>query len=174
MHLRRRSSVKSAPSSACIDKPSRRTADGRLRLSKNLVEFRRARRNKKRIGFVWRRVRQTKHKTPGKCGICAQTAHKLCAQPGAAFSNANPASRFAFESLSKRLFDKLSRGATAPLLFHFPRTAKNGRSERKFQKTVAVLRKIWYTDKLDRHLARRDEARCGLTAFTATPDSRSG
>ena len=75
---------------------------------------------------------------------------------------------------STRFFDKLSRGAAAPLLFHFPRTAKNGRSERKFQKTVAVLRKIWYTDKLDRDLARRDEARCGLTAFTATPDSRSG
>ena len=82
-----------------------------FRLSKNLVEFAPAGANKMSICFVRWREHRTKHKTPGKCGICAQAAHKLCAQPGAAFSNANPAPRFAFESLSKRLFDKLEWAA---------------------------------------------------------------
>ncbi len=65
---------------------------------KNLVEFAPAGANEMLICFVRWRVHRTKHATPGKCGICAQTAHKLCAQPGASFSNANPALRFAFES----------------------------------------------------------------------------
>ena len=44
-----------------------------ISLSKNLVEFRRARRNKVSIRFVRRRVRRTKHITCRKCGICAPT-----------------------------------------------------------------------------------------------------
>ena len=67
----------------------------------NLVEFAPAGANKVSICFVRGRVPRAKHTTPGMCGICAQCAHKLCAQPGAAFSNVNPASRFAFESLPK-------------------------------------------------------------------------
>ena len=78
-------------------------------LSKNLVEFAPAGANKMSICFVRWRVHRTKHITGCKCGICAQAAHKLCAPHRAAFSNANPAPRFAFESLSKRLFDKLRR-----------------------------------------------------------------
>ena len=76
---------------------------GGIRLSKNLVEFAPAGANEMSICFVRGRVPRTKHTTPGKCGICAQRAHKLCAQLGAALSNANPATRFAFESLSKSL-----------------------------------------------------------------------
>ena len=59
-------------------------------LSKGLVEFRRARRNKVSIRFVRRRVRRTKHTTCRKCGICAQFAHKLCAQRHAAFFKREP------------------------------------------------------------------------------------
>ena len=59
-----------------------------FRLSKNLVEFAPAGANKMSICFVRWREHRTKHKTPGKCGICAQCAHKLCAQAGEAFSNA--------------------------------------------------------------------------------------
>ena len=80
-----------------------------MSLSKNLVEFAPAGANKMSICFVRWRVHRTKHITGCKCGICAQAAHKLCAPHRAACSNANPAPRFAFESLSKRLFDKLRR-----------------------------------------------------------------
>ena len=171
MHLRRRSSVKSAPSSACTDKLS----NANRGLGSRLKRLHPAAR------IICARLAHKFHTCRAFCVLSDAAAFRksaggtFLAQAEAAMPRggttwcASPCAAKLYE-----VFDSLSRGATAPLLFHFPRTAKNGRSERKFQKTVAVLRKIWYTDKLDRDLARRDGARCGLTAFTATPDSRSG
>ena len=63
---------------------------GGLILSKNLVEFRRARRNKMSTCFVRRRVRRAKHITCRKCEICARFAYKLCTQRHAAFFKREP------------------------------------------------------------------------------------
>ena len=49
-------------------------------VSKNLVEFRPAGRNKMEIHFIRRLCRPEKYISPRKCGICAPKAHKLCAQ----------------------------------------------------------------------------------------------
>ena len=86
-------------------------------ICKNLVEFRRARRNKMRTCFVWGRVPQAKHFASCKCGICAPMAHKLCAHRTKAFSNANPATRFAFESVSKNFLTRSRAGYTCPRPF---------------------------------------------------------
>ena len=82
---------------------------------KNLVEFAPAGANKMSICFVRWRVHRTKHTTRCKCGICVRTAHKLCAPHRAAFSNANPATRFASQSLSKNFLTSSNvRGAHRP------------------------------------------------------------
>ena len=70
-----------------------------LSVSKNLVEFRPAGRNKMEIHFIRRLCRPEKYISPRKCGICAQKAHKLCAQ-----SRRSP---FCQESVS--FFDSLSQ-----------------------------------------------------------------
>ena len=71
-------------------------------VSKNLVEFRPAGRNKMEIHFIRRLCRPEKYISPRKCGICAPKAHKLCAQ-----SRRSP---FCQESVS--FFDSLKRRLT--------------------------------------------------------------
>ena len=71
-------------------------------VSKNLVEFRPAGRNKMEIHFIRRLCRPEKYISPRKCGICAPKAHKLCAQ-----SRRRP---FCQESVS--FFDSLKRVCT--------------------------------------------------------------
>ena len=82
--------------------PTRKTAcyAGRfVSVSKNLVEFRPAGRNKMEIHFIRRLCRPDKYISPRKCGICAPKAHKLCAQ-----SRRSP---FCQESVS--FFDSLAK-----------------------------------------------------------------
>ena len=90
-------------------------------VSKNLVEFRPAGRNKMEIHFIRRLCRPEKYISPRKCGICAPKAHKLCAQ-----SRRSP---FCQESVS--FFDRLKRRLTLSTgAFVVQRLFFNGNSQK--------------------------------------------
>ena len=97
-------------------------------VSKNLVEFRPAGRNKMEIHFIRRLCRPEKYISPRKCGICAPKAHKLCAQ-----SRRSP---FCQESVS--FFDSITGMRSGASLLFFVQQ-EIGKASCRIAECVAVF-----------------------------------